>query len=528
MGRRNQSPALDTAQALERVGADLRGRHPERALACLLSVWAEHRAPEIASLIEALSAQLSGAYPALPTGSRRDFDEAWTTRLRAGDLAERGLLLERVLEGAGPEVCPRLQQLAALPPDPRIASAILRGVLHWTASPRSKTWTAMHRVLRAHADPRSLPALEHDRGPRDLYPPYGFSRRTGGTRRTITTIQRAIAKRAIALSPEQAATVAALAKVISEGVADQGVTLLANVYANPADLDQRRIYADWLEQRGDPRGEFINLQLLAAEHSSPAIHRRIAKLRSAHQTAWLGRIASAFVSRSVRFANGFPVHGVLRRRLRNPGVYIDAPEWATFQSLVAAPAVILRSSTMRSLTEIHDEERNAASLRQAEPPIPGVRRLVVTDSDRWAARRRLSIQRFDRHGNPINSDVQGLPDLREVAMNRVGSEPHSGGGFESWARRLASPLLQDLEQLELVLPEDTQGPLQVAGWLAMLRASRCRSISRLRLRRGDLIVDIEAEHGDWSRVHAHGRGHTRELIAHELTGLDNCELLIDE
>ena len=36
--------------------------------------------------------------------------------------------------------------------------------------------------------------------------------------------------------------------------------LLAAVFAAPDDDAPRRVYADWLLERGDPRGEFIQLQ----------------------------------------------------------------------------------------------------------------------------------------------------------------------------------------------------------------------------------------------------------------------------
>ena len=37
--------------------------------------------------------------------------------------------------------------------------------------------------------------------------------------------------------------------------------LLAEIYAAPDDDAPRLVYADWLQERGDPRGEFIALQL---------------------------------------------------------------------------------------------------------------------------------------------------------------------------------------------------------------------------------------------------------------------------
>ncbi|KIG18411.1 hypothetical protein DB30_00696 [Enhygromyxa salina] len=37
--------------------------------------------------------------------------------------------------------------------------------------------------------------------------------------------------------------------------------LLESIYDDPRANDARRVYADWLVGRGDPRGEFIHLQV---------------------------------------------------------------------------------------------------------------------------------------------------------------------------------------------------------------------------------------------------------------------------
>jgi uncharacterized protein (TIGR02996 family) len=42
---------------------------------------------------------------------------------------------------------------------------------------------------------------------------------------------------------------------------DPEAALLAAVQADPADYQARAIYADWLEERGDPRGEYLRLDM---------------------------------------------------------------------------------------------------------------------------------------------------------------------------------------------------------------------------------------------------------------------------
>src|SRR5437879_1912305 len=63
------------------------------------------------------------------------------------------------------------------------------------------------------------------------------------------------------------------------------------IRAAPDDDGPRLVYADWLEERGDPRGEFIRIQCVL-EHTAddaperPALEAREQELRAAHADAW--------------------------------------------------------------------------------------------------------------------------------------------------------------------------------------------------------------------------------------------------
>ena len=62
---------------------------------------------------------------------------------------------------------------------------------------------------------------------------------------------------------------------------------------NPDDLATHMAYADYLEEQGDPRGEFVRIQLaLESPHHSPAerkeLQRREKELLDAHQAEWVG------------------------------------------------------------------------------------------------------------------------------------------------------------------------------------------------------------------------------------------------
>src|SRR5262245_52486862 len=64
---------------------------------------------------------------------------------------------------------------------------------------------------------------------------------------------------------------------------------------NPDDLAAHSAYADYLVEQGDPRGEFIQVQL-ALERPLPGaerkrLHQREEELLAAHEREWLGELA---------------------------------------------------------------------------------------------------------------------------------------------------------------------------------------------------------------------------------------------
>ncbi len=68
------------------------------------------------------------------------------------------------------------------------------------------------------------------------------------------------------------------------------IAFLREIKDNPEDDTPRLILADWLDDRGDPRGEFIRLDMqLAATGACDARH---AEIRKQHEADWLGPLAA--------------------------------------------------------------------------------------------------------------------------------------------------------------------------------------------------------------------------------------------
>ena len=73
-------------------------------------------------------------------------------------------------------------------------------------------------------------------------------------------------------------------------------SFLDDILANPTDDAARLVYAEWLEEQSNPRGEFIRLQIERAQQpiGSPdaiASLQRERQLLRKHGKAWAGSIA---------------------------------------------------------------------------------------------------------------------------------------------------------------------------------------------------------------------------------------------
>ncbi len=82
----------------------------------------------------------------------------------------------------------------------------------------------------------------------------------------------------------------------SDGASDQDQPLLAAIAAHPDDVQYYAVYGDWLSERGDPRGELINVQIALEEEGlgtkeRKSLQKQEAKLLDQHAAAWLGDLA---------------------------------------------------------------------------------------------------------------------------------------------------------------------------------------------------------------------------------------------
>lgn len=85
-----------------------------------------------------------------------------------------------------------------------------------------------------------------------------------------------------------------------------GDELLRSVYEDPDDDARRLVYADWLLERGDPRGEFIQLQFARRDGcGSRDSSERERTLLQSHWRLWTGELVPFIRGRGLSFERGF-------------------------------------------------------------------------------------------------------------------------------------------------------------------------------------------------------------------------------
>ncbi len=103
----------------------------------------------------------------------------------------------------------------------------------------------------------------------------------------------------------------------------------------PDDDAPRSVYADWLSEEGDPRGELINLQLARARGvtDETARARELELLSPQYAERWLGSIAPVVFDNDQVFARGFTAYARLwKNKAALPNV-VDDLAWGTVETL---------------------------------------------------------------------------------------------------------------------------------------------------------------------------------------------------
>jgi uncharacterized protein (TIGR02996 family) len=294
----------------------------------LREVWRETRNPGLADTYELLARESQSAPLAGRTLTERA--ASWLARAeqRRGDPLELPILLS---EPWTPEIdeLERLRLLEPWSPDPLLA-ATLAGRLRVQYFPPSipaarEIWLAIIALLDAQGDPRQLATFEWMLA----FPGLTADLRVP-TRRAHAQLA-AIHPTPLALDSREHAARLAHRAALRRDQEFRSAELLAAVHAAPDCDEPRLVYADWLSAHGDPRGEFITLQIERALAGGP-VSAREHELVSLHGPAWTGRLNGVLGHPWRLFERGF-LSAASVEVPNLDGELVQFGEWSTLRTL---------------------------------------------------------------------------------------------------------------------------------------------------------------------------------------------------
>lgn len=398
------------------------------ALQKALSRWRDARAPRLAAQVEELGRRF-----ALPAADPRQ-------ALGAKDPLAVEALLARVVEGTLEEKVPRAQALAALPPDPRIASAAASWLvtLEHSLSSSRPYWRAVFGLVEAHADPRTIERLVAARTRAEAV--------KGATMRTwligeIDRVAGLLTARFPTVPTADPLDLGDITPVTEAATSASDVdALLAAIRANPDDDAPRAVYADLLTQRGDPIGELITLQLADARGELNEKSRsRMRGLVRKHVRALLGELAP-LVGISIIDAEGHGRVGFRRGFLAECSLS-DSPK--ALRALAGRPEL----ATVEHL-DLPPRSKEALAMA-AHPVMRALRRLSFSDvpdrlPDALASRiETLTLGDVDGALGVVLDDCAAMPRLRTLRVTSFGDEQPLLG-LSALARLLGAGRIESL------------------------------------------------------------------------------------
>lgn len=314
---------MSHARDLEATAAQWSRGEQREALTTLLSVWSRWKVARLADLIVRLTIEASkGRAPIRPSGSRSAV-EVWKEVERARDVFDLPRLLEPIPKATTGVQRGRVDALVTWPAHP----LLVRTALEWLSTHQVTVFTTELSAMLEQGEDPALSARLVEMGPN-----LTTAMRFVGRRQAKVIVElaaKAASWREPKVSAAEAEALDAFGATTKAAPVHDTASLFAKVYAAPEDDSLRALLADALVAAGDPRGEFISMQLLRGDAAPSKAEK---KLEAEWKDAWLGRLAPCF-RKGVVFRRGFPAEGAYEK-----GGDPSWPEWATFEALDLMPA----------------------------------------------------------------------------------------------------------------------------------------------------------------------------------------------
>lgn len=333
----------DITELLDKAGDDLDA---------LLAAYRTRRLPALVDLIAIAGKRVAVEHPM--TGSLNDQHLMWRGVVALKRSADVEWLIANVITGRAEYSLERIDKLETWPLDPRISTGLLALAdgKRMTSRQARKFWTKVFRIVRQHEHPGLLAILA---------PMLAMQPQTEFEHRLLRDLRGLEVRLGKLVPPSPSSSeLAVLAKLaerleVSRHRAMQKTAedFLGEIYAAPADDGPREVFADWLQERGDPRGELIALQL--ARHRKRAVaaarptgktvagvtlrvtepdevetHKREKALLAKHRREWAAPFEPVLSMPNSTFERGF-LHTVFVhwRKLASVPALMTHPAWST-------------------------------------------------------------------------------------------------------------------------------------------------------------------------------------------------------
>lgn len=426
--KRGAGPTLE--QALQAGDA-------EAALAAMLSLWKTSPSAELSALITSTSNAARVEVPDI--GGKKKALATWAAAARRASELEKPAILDRLADAASRDAMARLDLVAKWLPDPRVDELFVRllETPPYTSTGARVFFTRLFALMEQFSDPSLLPRLAGaDAKLKRLTSDMEWHR--GKLAKLLASISPRL--KALPSAPRFAALVGAVKKPDSS-VTSTTAGLLDAVYEDPSSDSARAVYADALSNAGDPRGEFITVQLgLAKNPADAALKKREKHLLSAHGMQWLGPLAQ-FVKTRHRYERGFLAEAVIDFKLAERAAELAGlPIWSTVHTF-DGPGSIGLHPVMRSLRSLGFSVYSDGSITELL----------------GGSARPIEVLRLTGH-HPLVSTCEALPTLRDLSIN---------ADADLLVALATAPVVKRLERLSLTFWVSGAGN-DLASWVNTL------------------------------------------------------------
>jgi uncharacterized protein (TIGR02996 family) len=301
------APAIDP-KTLDELDSLLRS-DPRAAVRLLLHLWQTTFDPGIGQVLELVGAAVAEPLPELPT-KRTERAARLISLAQTTGPEDRSAVLagfEAFAREASPAVLrPAVEVWLEVAPDPRVARAALRILDAFHDETSGKVGRRLVGCLERHGDP-SIPAEHAAFVARVTSSPAGW----GFAPERLANVVKKLEKDRRCGAPVAPHILQSWLKRFtpSEDTNRSAVTeasLLEAIVASPDDDAPRLVYADWLSERRDPRGELIALQVARSKGKpSREAKKRETQLLADCGQALLGPLGPAVVRTELAWGRGF-------------------------------------------------------------------------------------------------------------------------------------------------------------------------------------------------------------------------------